>query len=74
MLYIIIIIDTRLEPSLGIYLLLVSIFNCPHSLQGTQTGLYVASLDGNLKMVQYFLDHGADVNQPCDVSNCSYVL
>ena len=47
---------------------------CRHSvvltLQGTSTGLYVASWYGNRKIVQLLLDHGADVNQPTDVSNC----
>ena len=39
-------------------------------LQGTCTSLYGASMGGNPKIVQYLLDHGADVNQPTDVSNC----
>jgi ankyrin repeat protein len=34
------------------------------------TGIYTASLNGNVKVVEYLLDHGADVNQPTDVSNC----
>ena len=40
------------------------------TLQGTITALYEASLKGRLNVVQILLDHGADVNQPCDVSNC----
>ena len=39
------------------------------TLQGALTGLYGASLGGNLTIAQYLLDHGADVNQPTDVSN-----
>ena len=39
------------------------------TLQGTSTGLYAASSKGNLKVIEYLLEHGADVNQPCDVSN-----
>ena len=39
------------------------------TLQGTCTGLYGASKGCNLNIAQYLLDHGADVNQPCDVSN-----
>ena len=39
------------------------------TVQGTSTSLYVVSLEGNLKVAKYLLDHGADVNQPTDVSN-----
>jgi ankyrin repeat protein len=34
------------------------------------TGLYGASLEGNAEIVEYLLNHGADVNQPTVVSNC----
>ena len=44
----------------------------PHStvlaLQGS--GIYGASGGGSLDIVQIPLDHGADVNQPTEVSNC----
>jgi ankyrin repeat protein len=39
-------------------------------LQGKIPPLYEASLKGNFEVIEYLLDHGADVNQPCDVSNC----
>ena len=41
------------------------------TLQGSKIPLYMsASLNGRLNIVQILLDHGADVNQPTDVSNC----
>ena len=40
-----------------------------NTLQGKIPPLYGASLGGNPKVVEYLLDHGADVNQPTDVSN-----
>ena len=40
------------------------------TLQGRVAPLYDASVTGRLNVAQILLNHGADVNQPCDVSNC----
>ena len=40
------------------------------TLQGKIPPLYDASSKGNLNIIEVLLDHGADVNQPTDVSNC----
>ena len=45
-------------------------YSTAFTLQGTYPPIYAASFDGRLNVVQVLLDHGADVNQPSDVSNC----
>ena len=44
------------------------------TLQGELSPLYGASEGGNLSIAQYLLDHGADVNQPTDVSYISVYI
>ena len=39
-------------------------------MQGMIAPLYEASRLGRANVVQILLDHGADVNQPTDVSKC----
>ena len=45
-------------------------YSTAFTLQGTYPPIFTASFNGRLNVVQVLLDHGADVNQPTDVSNC----